>query len=60
MTLSPETAKALLNLLTIIGENNDKYPDWIDAVCAAEEALPASLKDELRACVKSVDPEFAG
>lgn len=45
--MKPETAEKLLALLQAIDTNHS--PDWVDLVCTARDALPASTADELRA-----------
>lgn len=49
--IPPEMAKALISLLEVIDSNNDKYPDWIDAVCSAREKLPESTLEALKSLV---------
>lgn len=49
--IPPEMAKALISLLEVIDSNNDKYPDWIDAVCSAREKLPESTFEALKSLV---------
>jgi hypothetical protein len=45
--LTPEIAEGLRKLLKVIASNTDKYPDWIDAVCTAAEALPHGTTEAL-------------
>lgn len=48
--IPPEMAKALISLLEVIDANNEKYPDWVDAVCTAREQLPESTIEALKSC----------
>lgn len=51
--ISNEMAQALISLIEVIDSNNDKYPDWIDAVCTAREKLPETT---LEALGKAAEP----
>lgn len=45
--ITPEMAQGLIKLLETIKSNSDKYPDWIDAVCTAQENLPPGTDNAL-------------
>lgn len=46
--LTPVMAQSIIELLTTIGENSDRHPDWIDAVCSASEKLPPGTIESLK------------
>ncbi|MNC63167.1 hypothetical protein D3C75_1132670 [compost metagenome] len=45
--ITPEMAQGLIKLLETIKSNSDQHPDWIDAVCTAQEALPPGTENAL-------------
>jgi hypothetical protein len=45
----PQMAEAILKMLATIDGTSDQHPDWIEAVCAAREALPAGTTEALEA-----------
>ncbi|WP_131815897.1 MULTISPECIES: hypothetical protein [Pseudomonas] len=49
--ITPAMAEGLIKLLDTIKSNTDKFPDWIDAVCTAQETLPPGTESALASLV---------